>query len=99
MKSCVTTDSSSLPKTAHSRVWHAKSRTLASYEREADARFERAFRRWLSRVGTEHALTHEQAELLRAASGALDSPFRELALSVLVGTCRELTLPPPPLPP
>jgi hypothetical protein len=69
------------------------------YEREADARFERAFQRWLSRVGTEHALTHEQAELLRAAAGALDSPFRELALSVLVGTCRELRLPSPTIAP
>jgi hypothetical protein len=65
------------------------------YEREGDPRFERAFRRWLRRARVDHGLTHEQTELLRAAAGAFRSPFRALALSVLIETCRELGLPPP----
>jgi hypothetical protein len=65
------------------------------YEAEGDPRFERAFRKWLSRVRREHALTHEQVELLRAAAGALRSPFRELGLLVLAEACRKLRLPPP----
>jgi hypothetical protein len=67
------------------------------YEREQDPRFEKAFRRWLSRVRVEYALTHEQVELLRAAAGALRSPFRELGLAVLERACRELRLVPPTL--
>src|SRR6266511_3698852 len=38
------------------------------YEREDDPRFERAFRRWLRRARLDHALTHEQVELLRGAA-------------------------------
>ncbi len=58
------------------------------YESESDPRFEKAMRRWLRRVRVEHALRHEQVELLRAAAGALRSPFRELGLAVLEGACR-----------
>ena len=65
------------------------------YERDNDPRFEKAFRRWLGRVRVEYALTHEQVELLRAAAGALRTPFRELGLAVLEGACRELRLVPP----
>jgi hypothetical protein len=65
------------------------------YEAEGDPRFERAFRRWLGRVHIEHALRHEQVELLRSAAGALGSPFHELGLAVLEGACRELRLLPP----
>jgi hypothetical protein len=68
------------------------------YAAEDDPRFERAFRRWLGRARRDHALTHEQVELIRASAGALRSPFRELALAVLEGTCRELRLPLPTLP-
>jgi hypothetical protein len=67
------------------------------YETDGDPRFEKAFRRWLSGVRVEHALRHEQVELLRAAAGALRSPFRELGLLVLEGACRELRLVPPTL--
>jgi hypothetical protein len=63
------------------------------YEADGDPRFERAFRRWLGRVRRDHALTHAQVELLRAAAGALSSPFRVIALRVLEETCRELRLP------
>jgi hypothetical protein len=65
------------------------------YERENDPRFEKAFRRWLGRVRLDRALSHEQVELLRAAAGALRTPFRELGLAVLEGACRELSLLPP----
>jgi len=68
------------------------------YEAESDPRFERAFRRWLRRVRVEHALSHEQVELLRAAAGALRSPFRELGLGILEAACRELRIPTPTLP-
>jgi hypothetical protein len=68
------------------------------YERQKDPRFETAARRWLNRVRREHALTHEQVELLRGAAAALRSPFREFGLAVLEGACRELRLPPPTLP-
>ena len=47
---------------------------------------------WLSWIRVEHALKHEQVELLRAAAGAVRSPFRELGLAVLEGACRELRL-------
>jgi len=68
------------------------------YETEGDPRFEKAMRRWLMRLRTEKALSHEQVELIRAAAGALRSPFRSLALDTLEGTCRELRLPPPTMP-
>jgi hypothetical protein len=68
------------------------------YESESDPLFEKAMRRWLGRVRVEHALRHEQVELLRAAAGSLRSPFRELGLAVLNGSCRELRLPPPTVP-
>jgi hypothetical protein len=67
------------------------------YESENDPRFEKALRRWLSRVRLDHALGHEQVELLRAGAGSLRSPFRELGLAVLKGACRELRLVPPTL--
>ncbi|SRR6266511_533338 len=68
------------------------------YEHEGDPRSERAFQRWLRRVRVEHALAHEEVELLRSAAGALGSRFHEVALSVLIETCRELALSPPTLP-
>jgi hypothetical protein len=68
------------------------------YEAGGDPRFERAFRKWLGRVRRDEALTHEQVELLRAAAGALGSPFRVLGLAALLGACRELHLPQPTLP-
>src|SRR5438132_1157107 len=43
------------------------------YEAETDPRFERAFRRWLSRVRRDRTLTHEEVEFLRATAGALGS--------------------------
>jgi hypothetical protein len=66
------------------------------YEAEGDPRFERAVRRWVSRVRREQALMHGQVELLLAAAGALGTPFRGPALDVLTGACRELGLPVPP---
>jgi hypothetical protein len=68
------------------------------YATEGDPRFERAFRRWLSRLRCDRALTHEQVELLRAAAGALRSPFRDLGLVVLEEACQNLRLPKPTLP-
>ena len=65
------------------------------YEAENDPRFERAMRRWLSRTRREHALRHEQVELLLAAAGALRTPFRRLAVEVLSGACGELGMPVP----
>jgi hypothetical protein len=56
--------------------------------------FERAFRKWLARAQTQRGLGHRQVELLRAAAGALASPFRALGLAVLEGACHELGLPP-----
>jgi hypothetical protein len=71
------------------------------YQREADPRFERAFRRWLGRARMEHALSHREVELLRAAAGALGSTsaaFGGIGLAVLVDACRALGLPPPTVP-
>lgn len=68
------------------------------YESENDPRFERAMRRWVSHIRREHALKHEQVELLLAAGGALRTPFRLLALEVLNGACRALGMPAPPTP-
>jgi hypothetical protein len=64
-------------------------------ERENDERWQRAFRRWLRRMQLERGLRREQVELLRAAAGALRSPFRDLGLAVLEGASRELRLKPP----
>jgi hypothetical protein len=69
------------------------------YQREGSAKFERAARRWISRVQIDHALRHQEVELLRAAAGALGTRFHDAALSVLVETCRKLALPVPTLPP
>ncbi len=55
-------------------------------------RFEKAFRRWLSRARLQHGLGHEQIELLRAAAGAHDTPFRAIGLEVLDAVCRELRI-------
>jgi hypothetical protein len=68
------------------------------YEREGDPRFERAFRRWVSRVRRDKALGHRESELLIAAAGAVPTRFRATALSVLLEVCRELGLPAPPFP-
>jgi hypothetical protein len=46
----------------------------------------------------DHALTHEQVELLRAAAGALGSSFRGIGLVVLEDACWNLHLPKPTLP-
>jgi hypothetical protein len=43
------------------------------YQREGDEKFERAARRWLRRVQIDYPLRHQEAELLRAAMGALGS--------------------------
>jgi hypothetical protein len=69
------------------------------YEAAGDARFERAFRRWLSRVRREKALRHEQVELLSASAGALRTSFRPVALHVLLVACRRLGVPAPATPP
>jgi hypothetical protein len=68
------------------------------YQAEGDRGFERAFQRWLIRVRRDTALKHEQAELLRAAAGALDTSFRPVALDVLVSACGAMRLPAPTLP-
>src|SRR5437899_460164 len=65
------------------------------YEAEDDQRFERAFRRWLSRVRRDKALRHEHVELLSAAAGALRTSFRPIGLEVLSAACRELRVEPP----
>jgi hypothetical protein len=44
----------------------------------------------------KHALGHEQIELLRAAAGAHDTPFRGIGLEVLDAACRELRIQSPP---
>ncbi len=69
------------------------------YEREGDAKFERAFRRWLGPRPRQSPLGHEEVELLRCVAGALGSRLHQAALSVMVEACRELRLPPPTLPP
>jgi hypothetical protein len=46
---------------------------------------------------SDHALSHEEAELLLAAAGALGSPFHDLGLAVLGEACRKLSLPLPTL--
>ena len=68
------------------------------YQRQGDPKFERAARRWVRRVQIDHALRHQEVELLRAALGALGSKFGDLGLAVLAGTCRKLRLPPPTVP-
>jgi hypothetical protein len=69
------------------------------YEAEGDPRFERAFRRWRSRVVREKALRHEQVQFLSAAAGALGTSFRPIALDVFLAACRWLGMPQPTLPP
>jgi hypothetical protein len=69
------------------------------YEAARDPRFERAFRRWRRRVVREKALRHEQIELLSAATGALGTSFRPIALDTLLAACRWLGLPQPAIPP
>jgi hypothetical protein len=68
------------------------------YERESDPRFERALRRWASRVRRDKALGHRESELLIAACGALPTRLRAVALATLLDACRELGLPEPSLP-
>jgi hypothetical protein len=69
------------------------------YQRSGDPKFERAARRWVRRLQVDHRLRHQEVELLRAALGALGTRFDSVALDALIGTCRELRLPPPPVPP
>jgi hypothetical protein len=67
------------------------------YQRERDAKFERAARRWVRQI--DRSLRHREVELLRGAMGALGTRFDSVALDALLGTCRKLRLPLPPLPP
>jgi hypothetical protein len=69
------------------------------YQREGSDKFERAARRWVRRVQIDHSLRHREVELLRGAMGALGTRFDPVALDALLGTCRELRLPLPTLPP
>jgi hypothetical protein len=69
------------------------------YQRAGDAKFERAARRWVRRVQVHHSLRHSEVELLRGAIGALGTRFDAVALDALLGTCRELRLPQPTVPP
>jgi hypothetical protein len=69
------------------------------YQRERDPRFERAARRWVRRVQIDFALRHQEVELLRAAMGALGTRLGSVALDGLLGTCQELRVPRPTLPP
>ena len=68
------------------------------YKRAGDEKFERAARRWLRRLQIHHSLRHQELELVRAAMGVLGTRFHEVALAVLLETCRELRLPRPMLP-
>jgi hypothetical protein len=69
------------------------------YQREGNEKFERAARRWVRRVQIGCSLRHREVELVRGAMGALGTRFDTVALDTLLGTCRELRLPPPTLPP
>jgi hypothetical protein len=69
------------------------------YRCSDDAKFERAARRWARRLQVDYRLRHQEVELLRAALGALGTRFDLVALDALLGTCRELRLPQPTLPP
>jgi hypothetical protein len=69
------------------------------YQRAGDEKFERAARRWIRRAQIHNSLRHCEIELLRAAMGALGTRFDSVALDTLLGTCRELRLPAPTLPP
>jgi hypothetical protein len=54
------------------------------YERSGDDKFERAARRWVTRVQIDHALRHQEVELLRAAMGVLGTRFHDAAFSALL---------------
>jgi hypothetical protein len=69
------------------------------YQRSDDEKFERAARRWVRRAQVHKSLRHREVELLRGAMGALGTRFHALALEALLGTCQELRLPDPTLPP
>jgi hypothetical protein len=69
------------------------------YQREGNEKFERAARRWIRCVQIDRSLRHREVELLRGALGALGTRFDPVALDVLLGTCRELRLPDPTVPP
>jgi hypothetical protein len=68
------------------------------YQRAGDEKFERAARRWVRRLQIDQSLRHREVELLRGSFGALGTRFDSVALDALLGTCRELRLPLPPLP-
>jgi hypothetical protein len=63
------------------------------YQRQGDAKFERAARRWIRRVQIDRSLRHREVELLRGALGALGTRFDPVALDALLETCQELALP------
>jgi hypothetical protein len=69
------------------------------YRRAGDEKFERAARRWVRRLQIDHSLRRREVELLRGALVALGSRLDAVALDALLGTCRELRLPRPTLPP
>ena len=70
------------------------------YKRAGDEKFERAARRWLRRLQIHHSLRHQELELVQCVRlwVALGTRFHEVALAVLLETCRELRLPRPMLP-
>src|SRR3954464_463197 len=55
------------------------------YQRAGDARFERAFRRWLGRARTEHALSHGEGRVV-ARGGR-----RSRRMTCATGVCRSGT--------